>query len=57
MNFHVVAGHSVARDCELSDVYAALADGFREARVALNHLSDSLINLDDDRHAGVALLG
>jgi hypothetical protein len=50
MNFGMVAGHAVARSCELNGVFQLLADQFREIRVALNHLSDSLINIDDDAH-------
>jgi hypothetical protein len=48
MSFKVVANHEVARTCELSEVYTALSDRFREIRLALNRLSDCLINLDDD---------
>ncbi len=54
-NFQLVAGHSTARRCELNDVYEELADRFHEVRVALNHLSDELINLDDDHRAGLLL--
>jgi hypothetical protein len=42
-----VAAHAAARRCELSDVYEELADRFHEVRLALNRLSDSLLNLDD----------
>ena len=42
------AGHSTARRCELNDVYEELADRFHEVRLALNRLSDELLNLDDD---------
>jgi hypothetical protein len=47
-NYQLVASHATARRCDLSDVYEHLADQFREVRCALNRLSDSLINLDDD---------
>ena len=47
-NYQLVASHAAARRCELSDVYENLADRFREVRCALNRLSDSLLNLDDD---------
>jgi hypothetical protein len=47
-NYHLVAEHSAARRCELSDVFEELSERFREVRVALNQLSDQLINLDDD---------
>jgi len=46
-NFHLAAGHQVARTCALSEVFEKLAAGFREIRLALNHLSDSLIHLDN----------
>jgi hypothetical protein len=45
-NYRVAAGHQVARSCELSDVFEKLADGFHDIRLALNHLSDSLLHLD-----------
>ncbi|SRR5579862_113284 len=48
MNYKVVANHSVARSAELSSIYEALASDFRPIRVALNHLSDRLLNLDED---------
>jgi hypothetical protein len=47
-NYQLVASHATARRCELSDVYEELADRFREVRLALNQLSDQLLNLDDD---------
>jgi hypothetical protein len=46
-NYRVAAGHQVARTCALSDVFEKLADGFHEVRLALNHLSDSLLHLDN----------
>ena len=55
MNFKVVAGHSFARTAELRDIYSALADQFRDVRLALNRLSDSLLNIDDATH--IPLLG
>lgn len=54
-NYQLVAGHTTARQCELDDVFEELADRFREVRVALNQLSDQLINIDDDG-AGSLLL-
>jgi len=45
-NFRVAAGHQVARSCALTDVFERLADGFHEARLALNRLSDSLLHID-----------
>ncbi len=50
MNFAIVANHAVARSCDLTDIYNALADQFHEIRLALNRLSDSLLNIDDDSH-------
>ena len=54
-NFQLVASHSAARRCELNDVYEELADRFHEVRLALNRLSDELINLDDDHRASLLL--
>jgi hypothetical protein len=55
MNFKVVAGHSFARSAELNDIYAALAEHFHGVRLALNRLSDSILNIDDASH--IPLLG
>ena len=55
MNFKVVAGHSFARAADLRDVYGALAEQFRDVRLSLNRLSDSLLNIDDASH--IPLLG
>jgi hypothetical protein len=52
-NYELVASHSAARRCELSDVFEGLADRFHDVRLALNRLSDELLNLDDE---GSALL-
>lgn len=46
-NYQLVASHATARRCELSDVYEELSDRFREVRLALNQLSDQLLNLDE----------
>ena len=46
-SYRVAAGHAVARRCELTDVFAALAEQFRAVRLALNQLADRLLNLDD----------
>src|SRR5438067_5966776 len=48
-NYQLVASHAVARRCELDDVFEGLADRFRDVRLALNQLSDRLLNLDDER--------
>jgi hypothetical protein len=50
-NFGMVASHATAKRCELNDVYEELSDRFREVRLALNQLSDQLLNLDDDSNA------
>ena len=47
-NYQMVASHATARRCELNDVFEGLAERFREVRLALNQLSDQLLNLDDD---------
>ncbi|MDQ3198273.1 MAG: hypothetical protein M3Q46_03640 [Verrucomicrobiota bacterium] len=54
-NYQLVAGHSTARRCELNDVFEELADRFHDVRLALNRLSDELINLDDDHGASLLL--
>ena len=46
-NYRVAAGHQVARTCALSEVFEKLAHGFHDIRLALNHLSDSLLHLDN----------
>src|SRR5216117_835805 len=46
-NYHLVASHATARRCELDEVYAELADRFRDVRLALNQLADRLLNLDE----------
>lgn len=51
----LVAGHSTARRCELKEVFSELADRFHEVRLALNHLSDELLNLDDDSSSAALL--
>jgi hypothetical protein len=53
-NYQLVASHETARRCELNDVFAGLADRFHEVRLALNELSDRLLNLDEN--AGASLL-
>ena len=54
-NYQLVASHATARRCQLDDVYEGLADRFREVRLALNQLSDQLLNLDDDAAASLIL--
>ena len=47
-NYQLVASHATARRCELNDVYEELAGRFRKVRLALNRLSDQLLNLDEE---------
>jgi hypothetical protein len=54
-NYQLVASHAVARRCELDDVFEGLADRFRDVRLALNQLSDCLLNLDDDARPSLCL--
>ena len=54
-NYQLVASHATARRCELSDVYEGLADRFREVRLALNRLSDQLLNLDEEGNSSLLL--
>ena len=54
-NYQLVASHATARRCDLSDVYEELADRFREIRLALNRLSDSILNLDEESNPSLLL--
>lgn len=54
-NYQLVASHATARRCELNDVYENLAERFREVRLALNQLSEQLLNLDDDSSSSLLL--
>ena len=54
-NYQLVASHAVARRCDLDDVFEGLADRFRDVRLALNQLSDRLLNLDDDARPSLCL--
>jgi hypothetical protein len=51
-NYELIANDATAKRCELNDVYGELADRFHEVRLALNHLAEELINLDDDGSNG-----
>ena len=55
-NYKAAASHHVARSCELTPVFERLADGFHEARLALNRLSDSLLHLDDSHVPATSFL-
>src|SRR5437773_5802238 len=54
-NYQLVSSHAVARRCELDDVFEGLADRFRDVRLALNQLSDQLLNLDEDARPSLSL--
>jgi len=54
-NYQLVASHATARRCELDDVFEGLAGQFRDVRLALNQLSDRLLNLDDDLRPSLSL--
>jgi hypothetical protein len=54
-NYQLLSSHATARRCELNDVFEGLADRFRDVRLALNQLSDQLLNLDEDGNASLLL--
>jgi hypothetical protein len=54
-NYQMVASYEAAKRCELNDVFANLADQFRGVRLALNDLSDRLLNLDDEQRPSIVL--
>ena len=54
-NYQMVASHATARRCDLSDVYEELAGRFREIRLALNRLSEQLLNLDEEINPSLLL--
>jgi hypothetical protein len=54
-NFQLVASHETARRCELTDVFAGLANRFHDVRLALNDLSDRLLHLDEDARPSLVL--
>src|SRR5438552_16617671 len=54
-SYQLVASHATARRCELDDVFEELADRFRDVRLALNRLSDQLLNLDDEARPSLSL--
>src|SRR5712672_2975660 len=54
-NYQLVASHEAARRCELTDVFAGLADRFHDVRLALNELSDRLLHLDEDARPSLVL--
>lgn len=54
-NYQLVASHETARRCELTDVFAGLANRFHDVRLALNELSDRLLHLDEDVRPSLVL--
>ena len=46
-NFGAIAHHAVARAADLGPIFTTLADGFHEARLALNRVADSLFHLEE----------
>ena len=54
-NYQLVAAHETARRCELNDVFEGLADRFHDVRLALNELSDRLLNLDEDARPSLVM--
>src|SRR3954463_7368249 len=54
-NYQLVASHETARRCDLNDVFENLAEQFHGVRLALNQLSDRLLNLDEDLRPKFAL--
>jgi hypothetical protein len=55
-NYRVAAGHQVARSCALTDIYETLAASFRDVRLALNELSETLLHLDSSHTPRLPLL-
>jgi hypothetical protein len=54
-NYQLLSSHATARRCELNDVFEGLADRFHDVRLALNQLSDQLLNLDEGENASLLL--
>jgi hypothetical protein len=54
-SYRAVAHHEVARSWELCSVFERLADDFHGIRLALNRLSDSMLNLDSTNLPNLAL--
>jgi hypothetical protein len=46
-NFRAASDHRLARQYELSDVFATLSERFHETRLALNDLTDRLMTVGD----------
>jgi hypothetical protein len=52
-NYQLLAAHATSRRCELDDVFGGLANRFHDVRLALNELSDRLLNLDEDSNVAI----
>ena len=46
-NFRIASDHRLANEYELAPIYSTLADRFKEARTALNDMSERLVSLGD----------
>jgi hypothetical protein len=46
-SYKAAADHHVARSASLTGIYDQLAAGFRDVRLALNRVADTLLHLDD----------
>jgi len=55
-SFKAIARHELARSCALTGIFDTLSEGFRDVRLALNRLSDSLLHLDDSHPPNVGHL-
>lgn len=53
-SFRAAADHRVARTWDLGGTFGALSEQFHEVRLALNRMSDQLLNLGDDSQALIA---
>ncbi|MHA3771407.1 hypothetical protein ACXR0O_07710 [Verrucomicrobiota bacterium sgz303538] len=54
-NYKAVAQHRFAQSWDLTNVYDSLAESFRDVRIALNRLADSLLHLDDSHSPKISL--
>ena len=55
-NFRIASDHRLASEYDLAPIYSTLADRFREARAALNDMSERLVSLGDNDSGFEALL-
>jgi len=45
-SYRIAASDRVARQCRLEEIYGGLAEGFAEARMALNRMAETLLKLE-----------